>query len=199
MTEKVKVPQEVAQAFKDLEVSWNLTEIFKSVTADFTVGDNRIKTLVQWNQEIDFDEGASLMKLLLGQYEVEPQFKPGEKVMVRWLNRDKDALYEILKVNIVEGVSYEVEITGKDGFNIAPISIIRHATPEEIKVEKERQLWKSIGREVGEFREGDTAVTNDEYHYTGLDLIKKHYEEGEIKGFYPAESFINFESEVDSE
>ncbi len=31
-------------------------------------------------------------------------------------------------------------------------------TPEEIKQEKERRLWKSIGREVGEFWDGDIAL-----------------------------------------
>lgn len=74
---------------------------------------------------------------------------------------------------------------------------IRHATPEEIKVEQERLLWKSINREVGEFRSkdirinenGEPIIVNDTKHARML------FEKGKVKGFYPAESFISFGSE----
>lgn len=145
MTEKVIIPQEVADAYKALEVSWNLTEIFKAVTADFEVCDGRIKTLVDWNESGRDDEGAGLMQLLLGQYEVEPEYKVGDWVVCTHLSR-------ALKIIAIQYENSRVQY--RDVSNWQPIAGIgRHATPEEIKAEKERQKWAGI-------EEGDVVINS---------------------------------------
>jgi len=68
--------------------------------------------------------------------------------------------------------------------------MIRHATKEEI-------FWAELGREVGEFREGDITLTihSTEYRIDSKDTIldeKDEYSKGKLKGFYPTESFKLF-------
>ena len=70
MTEKVKVSREVAEAIESLKEGFTLTEIFNMVTADFKVALEHVQLLCNWNGE-NGDEGKSLMKLLVGNYEVE--------------------------------------------------------------------------------------------------------------------------------
>lgn len=203
MTEKVKLTKEQADGIEDLK---------KKNFSDESIIAAHIREPNGW--QLDENVALNRMPLLklvdalrIG-YEVEPLYKPGDKVMVLWLNKDKEQLYKILKVNFVEGIAYEVEITGEFGFNVAPVSIIRHATPEEIKAVKERRLWKSIGRKVGDFKEKDLVVYEKRYfrlfNNMGCEIYGNHmdpayaselYEKGSLRGYYPAESFISFESE----
>jgi len=73
---------------------------------------------------------------------------------------------------------------------------IRHATPEEIKAEQESRIWSKFGREPGEFRDGDGYQRGAFLFRTSagedFSALKELYEDGEISGFYPAESFIEF-------
>lgn len=66
-------------------------------------------------------------------------------------------------------------------------------TDEEIRMVKERQLWKSIGRECGEVKNGDIGIGRSGFRYGDIDEIKDLYKRGNLFGFYPAESFISFE------
>ncbi|MFC5587577.1 hypothetical protein ACFPRA_01470 [Sporosarcina soli] len=152
MTEKVKIPQSVADAYTDLETRWTLTDIFKMVTADFTVSDSHVQTLVEWNESGREDEGAGLMQLLLGQYEVEPEYKVEDWVIYKGFEGDVTVKivaiqYEHARVQF-EGVSNWKEIA----------DVERHATPEEIKVEKERRWWAKHGRDVWELKQGDVLM-----------------------------------------
>ncbi|MGE7621723.1 hypothetical protein ACQKMD_01350 [Viridibacillus sp. NPDC096237] len=121
MSEKVKVSKEVANAFENLKKGWTLTDIFNTVTADHTTNGENIKVLVEWNAD-NCDEGHSLMKLLTGDYEVEPT--PEErfaelynKVFNKWKesgsNNDRaylngmKATVKMLELNI-EGVDLDV-------------------------------------------------------------------------------------------
>ncbi|GGA31962.1 hypothetical protein [Psychrobacillus lasiicapitis] len=195
MTEKVKLTQEQDARLKEMmmDVMYSKNSILLQQAKGWRCASNVCLNTLSLGQ---------LARVLFepNSYEVEPQFKPGDMVMVRWMNKDKEQLYEILKVNFVEGAAYEVEITGEFGFNVAPVSIVRQATPEEIKTEKERLLWKKIGRKVGEFHVGD--ITLDQNYYpirvVNVEMAKTFYQQSKRIGFYPAESFISFE-EVDSE
>lgn len=57
---------------------------------------------------------------------------------------------------------------------------------------KEEILWAELGREVGEFVEGDIGVGTPNNRYEDLSNLSTHYKNGSLKGFYPANSFIKF-------
>ena len=179
MTEKVKVTKEQAEALDKAKGIFNLAAFIDFANEESKPMNNHSLVLRR-----EFDKETLLQAVFYG-YDVEPQFKVGDWVI--WETKFELVVVQIKNKIRDTGISF--------GFNKEEYHsdyIVRHATPLEIKAEKERQLWKSIDREVGEFREGDTAVTADDYHYTGLDLIKKYYIKQELKGFYPVESFISF-------
>lgn len=194
MTEKVKIPQSVADAYTDLEAGWSLTDIFKMVTADFTVSDSRVQTLVEWNETGRCDEGAGLMQLLLGQYEVEPEYKAQD-----WIVSYEDNLgvIESVEDHVLHGSWFDRK--GKTfPMKCYFTNVKRHATPEEIKAEKERRAWAKIGREVGEFKTNDVVLNQHGlpirvFDKEVADDVLRRYQGGSVKGFYPAESFISFE------
>ena len=69
--------------------------------------------------------------------------------------------------------------------NYHGLNALRPATKEEI-------FWAELGREVGEFHEGDRGIASN-----GALWMKKHNLEREYKinlltGFYPANSFLTF-------
>jgi hypothetical protein len=71
-----------------------------------------------------------------------------------------------------------------------PIENTIHATKEEI-------IFAELGREVGEFVEGDVYTYNGNHMNvingsSAIDVIRENYKSGKIKGFYPANSFIEF-------
>lgn len=69
-------------------------------------------------------------------------------------------------------------------------------TEESIRLETtEEAFWAQLGREVGEFKIGDATLTvNDTAYFleNDEDVLdeKDEYNNGRLKGFYPAESFI---------
>ncbi|MET3657875.1 hypothetical protein [Sporosarcina psychrophila] len=138
---------------------------------------------------------VDLLRAIQEGYDVEPEYKVGDWIVrlngTTFLN-DK-AVVRVDKVSDIH-LFYDHDI-GIDKIRI------RHATPEEIKVEQERRVWAKIGREVGEFRKGDVRITKGTvsgFVRTNCEKnAKDEYENGELKGFYPAESFISFE-EVES-
>lgn len=77
-------------------------------------------------------------------------------------------------------------------------------TEEEVQEAKEKHFWKKLGREVGEFRKGDrlkfkaptsTFFTIGEYfdRTNDIEIAKSNYSQGNVQGFFPAESFVSFE------
>ncbi|MDN4609145.1 hypothetical protein [Sporosarcina highlanderae] len=118
-------------------------------------------------------------------YEVEEEYKVGDWVFI--LNVSK-----IGKVVRVGNDFVEV-----DNGMVPSFGFFRHATPEEIKAEKERRVWKEIGREVGEFRDGDRGIHASGTSVIRKDYIKECYDGGTLKGFYPAESFISITNDPD--
>lgn len=141
-------------------------------------------------------------------YEFEPEYKVGD-----WVARlDGNTFYPKGAVRAVEILSVEEGHCGSErvmhGENMewgTPVTHIRHATPEEIKVEQERRTWAKIGREPGEFRKGDIVIDSTGKTYrliTGVELypepcdlliplVMNWYDHNAIEGFWPAESFIS--------
>ena len=79
------------------------------------------------------------------------------------------------------------------------LSELRFATSEEIKTEKERRFWADFGRKVGEFKEQDTGFDFEGHVVPGYAALTKVYKNGELQGFYPAESFKRFPKDGDLE
>lgn len=98
----------------------------------------------------------TLAKAIYIGYEVEPEFKVGE-----WVVLEDGYIGEIEFINEVEGwanIGYSKD-TKERGVCLAAtydlIDIVRHATPSEIVEEKERRWWRKNGRDVWELREDD--------------------------------------------
>lgn len=123
------------------------------------------------------DQSDMARALLIG-YEVKENYKVGDWVVYEG---------EVMEIVAVEFA----EILNKNNAERE----IPHATPKEIKAEKERRVWKSIGRKVGEFKRGDVGVLHNGLSVRKLDNLTNLYEGGSLQGFYPEESFVLFGGE----
>lgn len=192
MTEKVKLTQGQDARLKEM-----MMDVMYS----------KDSILVQQSKGWRDRPNVCLNKLSLGQlarvlfepnsYEVEPQYEISE-----WIKHDVGdgfRIGEIVEITrsriLVEFMEYEAPFNiYQEGFDFDEIV---HASSEEIKYEKERQMWGKIGRDVGEFHVGD--VTLDQNYYpirvVNVEMAKTFYQQTKRIGFYPAESFISFESE----
>lgn len=193
MTEKVKLPQAVAEAItsmRDSEISdfgivafvsrWNGAE------------PDGAKVIRDWS--FQNDSAGKLLSALVNGYEIEPKYKVGDWVVIEKCNNG-DHVGNIQKLINISSDTYDFERFWYYKKNVE----LRHAIPEEIKFEKERQLWKLMDRKVGEFKIGDIRILDDgnSVRITDVDYARAKYNQGSLKGFFPAESFISFE-EVES-
>lgn len=132
-------------------------------------------------------------------YELGPVYKDGDKIY--YYKDHMDGRYKgIYTVKKQVDDTVETYEKGYDGVHFGLVNI-RHATPEDfqsVKNEKERQMWEKIGREVGEFKLGDVVIKSNGETVTvrNIDGAKHHYKMGSRKGFFPVESFINYEEEL---
>lgn len=121
-------------------------------------------------------------------YEIESEFKVGDKVMC--FNKEGNKSDFCTLESKIIGYRKNLGWWCTDGK--ASSGIIRHATQEEI------YWFETLGREfVGDFREGDVIITNDvSYRYSmdgEIDSIGEHTtkqwaEQGIITKIYPVES-----------
>lgn len=132
-----------------------------------------------------------------------PKFEVGDWIIF------KNAIGDLL-IGMVEAVgktSVDTDYVGSNGYkqNFEK-KLIRHATPEEIKVEKERRVWAGIGRKPKKFLGNDILVNSDSkgsftvggFYSPSDGLIdsrtaERWYKEGKVAGIYPVESFVSFE------
>lgn len=189
---KIKLTQEQADAVEEyLSGVYGDREILVS---DYVTSQESFK--YSGHVAINDLELDTLIKALYIGYEVEEDFKVGDWVTIIVDSDSNNIAYEIhrLEGNLANLV-YNDEFR-----SYWPIGDLRHATPEEIKAEKERKVWAKIGREVGEFREGDAyensnGLTNVVDNTERIFIVRGLYEKGRIKGIYPAEYFIKFGEE----
>lgn len=192
MTGKVKIPFEIADAINYLKSeSYSKSDIIRTALRA-----NWCNEPDENDVNIEILNGMDAEKLVLavhGHCEVEPKYKVGD-----WVAFEKvigEAFVGKIE-GFEEGGFLRTDIYGETEVKQWFVaSGLRHATPEEIKAEKERRVWKKIGREVGEFRDGDIGITNGgaESKINHPNNIKLIYKDGCLKGFYPAESFVSFE------
>lgn len=149
--------------------------------------------------------------VLLDWYEVEqPQFQVGD-----WATRINANANMKYRKEYENGYTFQIGYVNKGGVCKENESDdfqhvmrnLRHSTPEEIKAAKEREIWAKMGREVGEFKEGDIFIDKNNTCFEVSQRVeedkiressaKKWYANGDMKGLYPAESFISFETKKD--
>ncbi|QNK87781.1 DUF1642 domain-containing protein [Sporosarcina sp. resist] len=197
MTEKVKVPRGVDDAIKWAREK-GYTDCGIILATQFVPIKFNFEVIARWM--VDGENDDRLLDALVNGYEVEPEYKVGDWVV----------FVDILGASLVG----KVEGFNDGGFIRTDIRLddmpkqwflaksLRHATPEEIKVEQERRLWAGIGRGIKEFRIGDTVELTRQlgfkiYLEKQIEVAEKQYELGVVTGVYPGESFISFE-ECDS-
>lgn len=196
MTEKVKITQEVADAIERLRNAEYsdygiVVHVASEGPSNHDNGDpTEGRILRNWIYD-DAENADKLLDALRNGYEVEP--KPLE--IGQWKRYRKN--YNEVSVGEITGCRIDKGwVEFDDGVRVAISNVQGDATPEEIANEKERRLWKSIGREVGEFKAGD-AYKHRNYLLLSrvgeVEGTKEIYEAGKITGFFPVESFISFE------
>ncbi|WP_405103105.1 hypothetical protein [Oceanobacillus sp. FSL H7-0719] len=137
--EKVKVTKEQAKGLNQITTPQSAV---KEHVGNWQMG-NRLNDLT-------LDE---LIRALYIGYEVEPEFKVGDWIIDKSVNK-------IGKIT--------ENINGRDIYNdgreisYSLLVDVRHATPSEIAEEKERRFWARYDRDVWELRKGD--VLHDEMH-----------------------------------
>lgn len=207
MTEKVVLTQEQFEAIEAAKKTWGNNEVFR-LHVDKTVD----KTRTWFNEAYAHMNGISIenmAKILFvpDSFKVESKYEVGDwKVYGMYpenigqiIGRDSNNPNIILmKVQDKAFYNHTFNLKTESFFK----SELRDATPKEIKAEKERRVWAKIGRKVGDFRAGDIGIEKigEEWqrisNYDGNLLIK--YNNGQLKGFYPAESLIRFENGEES-
>lgn len=185
MTEKVKLTREQAEAIKELKKRKFDDDVIVHNTVFYQVTERERDTLYTALKDIHLD---SLIRALYIGYEIEEEYKVGDWVVITEEHNSKG---KVLQIKIVESAILNLDY-GNGFQSWWPVSSLRHATPEEIKTEQERRVWAKIGREVGEFRDGDLSIGKDGFEYKTIQGMNAAYKESDLKGFYPAESFIEF-------
>lgn len=121
-----------------------------------------------------------MAKALYVGYEIEqPKFEVGELVV----GLKSGNMFEI--TGAIGENFYGTRL--KDGMRnlLLDRDMIRHATKEEI-------FWLELSREVGEFVEGDMGEDFNGHLYKSVNTINTIYRKNQLKGFYPANSYIKF-------
>lgn len=139
MTEKVKIPQNVADAIEKLRGLYSNYGIVIAVEkgGSDNLSESR-STLFNWTHEEDGENANKLLQALVNGYEIEPEifYKLHEWVIYG------DKIYQIYQIPALAKVNLK---NGRGSvITNVPIQDIFHAAPEEIKAEKELQKWAGI-------------------------------------------------------
>ncbi|WP_336822979.1 hypothetical protein [Sporosarcina sp. USHLN248] len=190
MTEKVKLSKQVAEAIEKLRNADYTDFGIVSVIAGGAqiLPQNLAKCFVvirKWTYQENGACADKLLDALRTGYEIEDEYKVGDWVI--WDDRSGIAMINSLHLREKDKWVSDVYDCWED-----KNKIIRHATTEEIKAEKERRKWAKIGRKPGEFRDGDLGISEHGNYIDTPSILKARYELGQLRGFYPAESLISF-------
>ena len=176
---KLTVEQEVAlKEYKDFNESEPL-QTYLAAKDTFTC---EYKSLVNFTA----DEFARLL-YQPDSYEVEISWNIGDWTKY-WNVIKKQWLYGVIKHTNIRSV--DLDIDGK--VYVVTFDRLKSCTPEEIKAKKECKVWKSIGREVGEFTEADIGIDRAGNIRDGKVDLEHYYKNGTLVRLYPAESAISF-------
>lgn len=201
MTEKIQITQPQAEVVQmAMKTKENREAVLGYVARGVPIPNRSYRVL----SVLPFDDLARVL-YEPDSYEVKPAFEVGQ-----YVSKTDGNLFSngSIAAKVKEIHSYRLILDGPTGHYT--LDFIRPSTPEETKAEKERQLWAKIGREVGDFLINDKIVYKNETirivstGHEGLgfsevrpSLAKSSYLGGQIKGFYPVESFVSFEEDSD--
>lgn len=176
--EKVVVTLQVANAIEKAKSTF-LLSAFVDFANEKSISRNNHNLILR--REL---EKETLLQAIFYGYEIEePKFEVGNWVIYQYdFNQNI-----ITRISAIEHEHGRVQLDGVNSWKA--IHDIRHATKEEI-------FWAELGREVGEFVEGDSGLTfnglSRNTMVTNIETLSDKYKMGELKGFYPAESFRSF-------
>lgn len=180
---KITLTQEQAAAIEKYKADGHNLAVFVSH------GKRGFHGELQSLRELTVDEMGRLL-YEPNSYEVEKRFEVED-----WVVNNVGTVGRIDR--IFNGVAFGTWFNAESTRMAIPVeSINRHATQEEIKAVKEKQFWKNLGREVGEFRKGDVYKYRNGLIFgveNRTETAKAAYMAGQLKGLYPIESFISFE------
>ncbi len=187
MTEKIKVPQYVADAIEKMkEVHSNFGVIQRMEKGTFSP-DNLIEAvgaLRNWTHEEEGDgcNADRLLAALVNGYEIEPKYKEGDWVHVSWSNGGA-SVHKVLKIGVrsiggdLDGIAIDAGGNPKP-----PLRIVRHATAEEIAHEKEQRKWAEI-------KPGDVVISQISGAIAIYEGISPCYREVRVKKHNGAHQF----------
>lgn len=183
MTEKVKITQEQADAIKGHTENWSESSL---------VIRHNNRTIFEGYESLYKLDVDTLIRALYIGYEIEPRYEMDD--FVRYWKTDC-----VTAIGMITHIDYEKGLVQFDNttFTKKIHDITGYATPEEIKAEKERRVWKSIGREVGEIYEGDIGVANSGQRILSKSEIEAAYKHDSLIGLYPNGSIISFVEEAE--
>lgn len=162
MTEKIKLTAEQAKAIEILLRTRSKENILNLHASSIPWDGNNADYLNKLSQ-------ADLAKSLLIGYEVEMNYKVGD--WVRYWRKDR-----LTRFGKLTYINYEKGLAQFDNCTITKKieDITRHATPEEVEIEKERRWWKSHDREVWELKQGDILMATRRRLYEVTATPKSH-------------------------
>lgn len=187
--EKVKVTREVAEA-----IEWLKERKFTAEDVIVTHATRPNNWILEQNKALN---GMLLLNLIDAYrfgYEVVETLKVGDWAKFKDYQNNNP---HCGKIEEIIGEKAYAHWNGKKKKGFIHLKDLELMTLEEIKAEQERRAWARIGREVGEFKVGDAYINKSGIVHEfdvleRLPVIEKMYEYGKLRGFYPAESFIEF-------
>lgn len=191
MTKPVTLTQEQAEAM----------ELYKKEgfdINDFEMSHEAWKGRYKSLKELDLNTFA---RAFLLPYEIAPTFNYGDLVMVEM---DGEVEERVFKVSNVLEDSEKIAVYYLDNPILVPISSVRHLTEEELYAFKQKEIWGQLNRDVGEIHNGDVLlykgnwceVTDRTVDYAVKSwFAQKLFAEGQIKGFFPVESYVPLDTE----
>lgn len=156
MSEKIKVTQEIADAIIKVKHHFNLGAFTKFLDGEDGFINREHKIL---RREYFPENKDVLLQAIFYGYEIKPEFKVGQYIVY-----ENGAIKNTMKITVVNKEYITVEPIYKlfEEYNKISVNspLIRHATPEEITIEKQRRWWRKYGRKVWELRKNDELTSN---------------------------------------
>ncbi|RDW17025.1 hypothetical protein CWR48_15600 [Oceanobacillus arenosus] len=173
MSEKVKVTKEQAEAIK------KAVELHGE---DYVVDTHCLKQKNRslWTHYLALNdmEMWKLARAVYRGYEVEPEFKVGDKIIDSLV--DNCPIIEVTEIEKYYLIGFWLTDIGSKVTTSVKRHRARHATPSEIAQEKERRWWASHGREVWELRRGDLLISSTDQFSCDVKFVEESDETGTL-------------------
>lgn len=191
MVEKVKITEEQADAIEYLSGEYPTHQIVRNA-----LDENWCNEPEEHHFNIESLNGMDPETLVFAVhriYEIEPEpFKVGH-----WAKATHEKIGtfigRITKIDYSDEGEKRAWATWNTNHGQSAIEykFLERCSLEEVSEIKKQRFWNHRGRAVGEFREGDVGVTIN--NQLSLKHTKEFHNRGQLRGFYPVESFVSFE------